>query len=137
MRWPSNLRQVRVYCLIQTGVLKSFGSRHKGKSSDFVLGFQCCAVDIITAFCYAKNWDTTKAPDFNSKIVLAFQAALPILTMRKYSSTVIRVMRFIPPWFGKKVGSPVTRSLFVLRGASNLFWPPEARVAIDRTVSRR
>ena len=90
----------------------------KGKSSDLVLGFHCFSVDVITAFCYAKNWDATRAPDFKSDIVLASQAVLPILTMRKYSGALVKIMRYIPLWFGKKFGSPVTRALFMLRAVS-------------------
>ncbi|KAI9435560.1 putative P450 monooxygenase [Lactarius indigo] len=87
----------------------------KGKSSDLVLGFHCFSVDVIMAFCYAKDWDATRVPDFQSDIVLASQAVLPIITMRKYSGTLVKIMRRIPMWFGKNFGSPVTRALFSLR----------------------
>ncbi|KAH9055044.1 putative P450 monooxygenase [Lactarius vividus] len=60
-----------------------------GKSSDLVLGFQCFSVDVITAFCYAKNWDATKAPDFESDIVLASHAVLPLFTMGKYLANFV------------------------------------------------
>lgn len=86
-----------------------------GKSSDVVLGFHCFSFDVIMAFCYAKNWDTTRVPDFKSDIVFATQAVLPILTMRKYSGILVKMMRYIPIWFGKNYGSVVTRSLFSLR----------------------
>ncbi|KAI9435562.1 putative P450 monooxygenase [Lactarius indigo] len=88
-----------------------------GKSSNIFLGFHCFSVDLIMAFCYAKDWNATKAPDFQSDIVLASQAVLPIITMRKYSSTLVKMMRYIPNWFGQKVGSSVTRALFLLRVA--------------------
>lgn len=87
----------------------------EGKSSDLVLGFHCFAVDVIMAFCYAKDWDATNVPDFKSDIVIASQNVLPILTMRKYSGTLVKMMRYIPVWFGKNFGSPVTRALFLLR----------------------
>jgi hypothetical protein len=80
------------------------------------------------AFCYAKNWDTTRVPDFKSDIVFATQAVLPILTMRKYSGILVKMMRYIPIWFGKNYGSVVTRSLFSLREVRNR---PEARVVIN------
>ncbi|KAN0142182.1 putative P450 monooxygenase [Lactarius tabidus] len=86
-----------------------------GKSSDLVLGFHCFSFDVIMDFCYAKNWDTTRVPDFKSDIVFACQAVLPILTMRKYSGLLVKAMRYIPIWFGKKYGSVVTRSMFSLR----------------------
>ncbi|KAI9459897.1 putative P450 monooxygenase [Lactarius psammicola] len=95
---------------------KLFGSCDtKGKSSDFMLGFHCFAVDVIMTFCYAQNWDTTKVPDFQSDIVLASQAVLPIFTMHKYSGPFLKMMRYIPMSFGKKFGTPVTKALFLLR----------------------
>jgi len=116
-------------------VVQTFGSCDtKGKSSDLALGFHCFAVDVIMDICYAKNWDATKVPDFQSDIVLASQAVLPIITMRKYSGTLVKMMRHIPNWFGKKVGSPVTRALFLLREVSIL---PKARVAIETFPRRR
>ncbi|KAI9459866.1 putative P450 monooxygenase [Lactarius psammicola] len=86
-----------------------------GESSDLVLGFHCFSVDVIMDICYGKNWDATKVPDFQSDIVLASQAVLPIITVRKYSGTLVKVMRHIPTWFGKRSSSPVTRALFFLR----------------------
>ncbi|KAH8993149.1 putative P450 monooxygenase [Lactarius akahatsu] len=87
----------------------------KGKSSDLVLGFHCFSVDVIMAFCYAKDWNATRVPDFQSDIVLASQAVLPIITLRKYSGTLVKIMRRIPMWFGQNFGSPATRALFSLR----------------------
>ncbi|KAH9057596.1 putative P450 monooxygenase [Lactarius vividus] len=87
----------------------------RGKSSDLVLGFHCFSVDVIMAFCYAKDWNATRVPDFQSDIVIASQAVLPIITMRKYSGTLVKIMRRIPMWFGQNFGSPVTRALFMLR----------------------
>ncbi|KAH9172366.1 putative P450 monooxygenase [Lactarius sanguifluus] len=84
------------------------------KSSDLVLGFHCFGVDVIMAFCYAKNLDATKVPDFRSDIVLASEMAVPIITIRKYSSTLVKMMRYIPMWYGKNFGSPMTRALFLL-----------------------
>ncbi|KAH9052057.1 putative P450 monooxygenase [Lactarius deliciosus] len=88
-----------------------------GKSSDIFLGSHCFSVDVVMAFCYAKDWNATKVPEFQCDIVLASQAVLPVITMRKYSSTLVKMMRYIPNWFGKEVGSPVTRALFLLREA--------------------
>ncbi|KAI9455335.1 putative P450 monooxygenase [Lactarius psammicola] len=87
-----------------------------GKSSDLVLGFQCFAVDVIMAFCFAKNWDATKAPDFESEVVLASHAVLSFLTMGKYSGVFVKIAGYIPIWFGSNFGPPVTRALFLLRG---------------------
>ena len=110
-------------------MVQTFGSCDtKGKSSDLALGFHCFAVDVIMDICYAKNWDATKVPDFRSDIVLASQAVLPIITMRKYSGTLVKMMRYIPMWFGKNFGSPVTRALFMLRKVSTR---PKAKVAVD------
>jgi len=116
--------------LIWSGVVvQTFGSCDtKGKSSDLVLGFHSFGVDIIMAFCYAKNFDATKVPDFQSDIVLAAEVSMPIVTLRKYSGTLVKVMRYIPMWFGKKFGSPVTRAVFLLHAVSIR---PKARVAID------
>ncbi|KAI9459930.1 putative P450 monooxygenase [Lactarius psammicola] len=86
-----------------------------GKSSDLMLGFHCFSVDVITTFCYAKNWDATKVPDFQSDIVLASQAVLPILTVHKYSGPLLKMMRYVPMRFGKNFGTPVTKALFLLR----------------------
>ncbi|KAH9177355.1 putative P450 monooxygenase [Lactarius sanguifluus] len=85
-----------------------------GKSSDIFLGSHCFSVDVVMAFCYAKDWNATKVPEFQCGIVLASQAVLPVITMRKYSSTLVKMMRYIPNWFGKKAGSSVTRALFLL-----------------------
>ncbi|KAI9459862.1 putative P450 monooxygenase [Lactarius psammicola] len=70
-----------------------------GKSSDLVLGFHSFSIDVIMAFCYAKNWDATKVPDFQSDIVLASQIVISITTVRKYSDTLVKMMRYIPMWF--------------------------------------
>ncbi|KAF8272731.1 hypothetical protein EI94DRAFT_1412381, partial [Lactarius quietus] len=85
------------------------------KSSDIVLGFHCFSVDVIMAFCFAKKLDATKVPDFKSDVIVASQAVLPILTVRKYSAFLVAVMRHIPLWLGKNYGSPVTKALFSLR----------------------
>ena len=112
-----------------------FGSpdKKKGNSSDLVLGFHCFSFDVIMAFCFAKNCDTTRVPDFKSDVVIASQKALPILTMRKHSGTLVKMMRFIPIWVGKNYGSVVTRSLFSLREVRNR---SEARVVIDTIEPR-
>ncbi|KAI9437710.1 putative P450 monooxygenase [Lactarius indigo] len=101
-----------------TGVVGSnfWFLRYKGKSSDLVLGFQCFAVDVIMSFCYAKNWDATKAPDFESDIVLASHAVLPLFTMGKYLGNFVRIMGYIPKWFGINFGPSATRAVFLLRG---------------------
>ncbi|KAF8263845.1 cytochrome P450 [Lactarius quietus] len=78
-----------------------------GKSSDLVMGFHCFSIDVIMAFCFAKNLDATKAPDFKSDIIFASQAVLPILTVGKYSGILLKTMRHTPLWFGKRYGSPV------------------------------
>ncbi|KAH9003881.1 putative P450 monooxygenase [Lactarius hatsudake] len=71
----------------------------------------------VMAFCYARDWNATKVPEFQCDIALASQAVLPVMTMRKYSSTLVKMMRYIPNWFGKEVGPSVTRALFLLRKA--------------------
>ncbi len=81
-----------------------------------MLGFQCFAVDVILAFCYAKNWDATKAPDFESDIVIASHAVLSIFTVGKYLGPFVKITGYIPMWFGLNFGPPVTRALFLLRG---------------------
>lgn len=88
------------------------------KSSDLVLGFQCFAVDVILAFCYAKTWDATKAPDFESDMVLAFQAVTPIFTVAKYSGAFVKLMRYTPMWLGLHFGPSITRAWFLLRKVS-------------------
>ena len=85
------------------------------------------------AFCYAKNWDTTKAPDFESDIVRALQAVLPILTVRKYTGP-LKFMQYIPVWFGMKSSSPVLRASFMLRGVGIR---PAARVVTDTFFPHR
>ncbi|KAH8980596.1 cytochrome P450 [Lactarius hatsudake] len=67
------------------------------------------------AFCYAKNLDAIKVPDFRSEIVPASEMAAPIITVRKCSGTLVKMMRYIPMWFGKNFGSPMTRAVFLLR----------------------
>ena len=79
-------------------------------------------------FCYAKNVDATRVPDFKCDLVLASQVALPILTTRKYSTILVKTMRHIPIWFGKNYGFRITRSIFSLREVRNR---PKARAAID------
>ncbi|KAF8271518.1 hypothetical protein EI94DRAFT_1698069 [Lactarius quietus] len=56
---------------------------------------RCFTVDVIMAFCYVKNWDATKAPDFESDIVLAFHAVAPIITMAKYSGTFFMLRKVL------------------------------------------
>ncbi|KAH9177359.1 cytochrome P450 [Lactarius sanguifluus] len=89
----------------------------KGKSSNLMLGFHCFGVDVIMAFCYAKNWDATKVPDFQSDIVLASKVAIRVITIRKYSRTLVKVMRHIPVWFGKNFGTPMTKAMFLFQAA--------------------
>lgn len=91
----------------------------EGKSSDLVLGFHCFSLDVIMDFCYAKNVDATRVPDFKCDIVLASEVVLPILTIRKYSSILVKTMPYIPIWFGKNYGFPITRSLFSLKEVRN------------------
>lgn len=100
----------------------------KGMSSDLVLGYHCFAVDVVMEFCYGKNLDATRAPDFQSDFVLAAQAVPPVLTIRKYSMLLVKAMRYIPLWFGKNYGSSTTRALFSLREVRTR---PRARVVID------
>ncbi len=85
-------------------------------------------------FSRTSNWDATKVPDFQSDIVLASQAVLPILTMHKYSGPLLKMMRYIPMRFGKNFGTPVTKALFLLREVSIR---PKARVAIETFPHRR
>jgi cytochrome P450 len=92
--------------------LRRLGSSICG--SDLVLGFQCFAVDVILAFCYAKTWDATKAPDFESDMVLAFQAVAPIFTVGKYSGTFVKIMQYTPMWLGLNFGPSITRAWFLL-----------------------
>jgi hypothetical protein len=61
----------------------------KGKSSDLVLGFHCFSVDVIMAFCYVKNWDATKAPDFEFDILAAQEARSDGTTCADSDSTSI------------------------------------------------
>ena len=116
MPWLINIRQVREPFDVdwrrrpQAFVLTTI----KGKSSDVVLGFHCFSIDVIMAFCFAKNLDTTKVPDFQSEIILASHAVLPILTVGKYSTILLKMMRRTPVWFGKKYGSSVTKAWFSL-----------------------
>ncbi|KAH9023771.1 putative P450 monooxygenase [Lactarius pseudohatsudake] len=110
-----DLIQERVNVLCDALARQFAAGGTKGKSSDLVLGFHCFGVDVIMAFCYAKNSDATKVPDFQSDIVLASEMAAPIITVRKYSSTLVKMMRYIPMWFGKNFGSPMTKAVFLLR----------------------
>ncbi|KAH8979452.1 cytochrome P450, partial [Lactarius akahatsu] len=89
----------------------------KGQSSDLMLGFQSFGVDVIMAFCYAKNWDTTKVPDFQSDIVIASQVAIAISTLSKYSRTLVKMTRYVPMWVGKNFGSPMTRAVFFIHAS--------------------
>ncbi|KAH9018440.1 putative P450 monooxygenase [Lactarius hengduanensis] len=71
----------------------------------------CFSVDVVMAFRYAKDWNATTVPEFQCDIVLASQAVLPVITMRKYSSTLVKMMRYISNWFGKEVGSSEAAAL--------------------------
>ncbi|KAH9059880.1 putative P450 monooxygenase [Lactarius vividus] len=86
----------------------------KGKSSDLMLGFHSSGVDVIMAFCYAKNWDTTNVPDFQSDIVIASQVAIAVTTVSKYSRALVKMTRYVPMWVGKNFGSPMTRAVFFI-----------------------
>ncbi|KAH8984300.1 putative P450 monooxygenase [Lactarius hatsudake] len=89
----------------------------KGKSSDLMLGFQSFGVDVIMAFCYAKDWDTTKVPDFQSDIVIASQVAIAVTTLSKYSRTLVKMTRYVPMWVGKNFGSRMTRAVFFIHAS--------------------
>ncbi|KAI9431914.1 putative P450 monooxygenase [Lactarius indigo] len=110
-----DLVQERVNVLCDALARQFASGDTKGRSSDLVLGFHCFGVDVIMAFCYAKNWDATNVPDFRSDIVIAAQVAIRFVTIRKYSKTLVKMMRCIPMWFGKNFGSPMTRAIFLLR----------------------
>ena len=86
-----------------------------GKSSNLYLGFRCFTTDVITLFCYNKSLEATKAPDFHAPIVLASEAALPVLSLGKYSSFLVALIHYIPPWLGKKIGPPFMTALLQLR----------------------
>jgi hypothetical protein len=86
-----------------------------GKSSNFYLGFRCFATDVITRFCYNKSFEATKAPDFHADIVIASEKLLPILSLGKYSSLLVTLLHYFPPWLGKKIGPPVMSAFYQLR----------------------
>ncbi|KAI0258151.1 cytochrome P450 [Gloeopeniophorella convolvens] len=106
-----DLVQERVNVLCEA-LAKQFAT---GKSSDFLHGYQCFAVDVVMFFCYAKTLDATRAPNFEADVVLASEAVLPILTIGKYSGLFVRLVRHIPASFAIRFGSPLIRSLFLLR----------------------
>jgi hypothetical protein len=89
-----------------------------GKSSNLYLGFRCFATDVLTLFYYNKSLETTKVPDFHADIVVALEGMLPILSLCKYSSSLVRVLHYLhylPGWVAKNSGSPVLSALFCLR----------------------
>ncbi|KAH9003880.1 hypothetical protein EDB86DRAFT_2826432 [Lactarius hatsudake] len=68
----------------------------------------------------AKHRRDVLAPFFSRTSILQAQdlvmerAVLPIITIRKYSGTLVKIIHRIPMWFGQNFGSPVTRALFSL-----------------------
>ncbi|KAI9511645.1 putative P450 monooxygenase [Russula earlei] len=86
-----------------------------GKSSNLYLGFRCFATDVLTLFCYNKSLEATKAPDFEAEIVVALESMLPILSLCKYSSFLVKLLHYFPAWLAKNSGSPVLSALFRLR----------------------
>jgi hypothetical protein len=86
-----------------------------GKSSNLYLGFRCFATDVLTLFCYNKSLEATKAPDFHAGIVVASETVLPIIGLSKYSRILVILLRYLPPWLGKKFGPPVMTALYQLR----------------------
>jgi hypothetical protein len=86
-----------------------------GKSSNLYLGFRCFATDVLMLFCYNKSLEATKAPDFHAPIVIALETMLPILSLSKYSSFLVMLLHYYPPWLGKKTGPPVMTAFYQLR----------------------
>jgi len=86
-----------------------------GKSSNLYLGFRCFATDVLMLFCYNKSLEATRARDFEAEIVVGLESMLPILSLCKYSSFLVRLLHYFPAWLAKKSGSPVLSALFRLR----------------------
>ena len=91
------------------------GQYAAGKSSNLYLGFRCFATDVLTLFCYNKSLEATKAPDFHAPIVVTCETMLPILSLGKYSSVLVTLLHYFPPYLGKRFGSPVTNAFYQLR----------------------
>ena len=92
-----------------------------GRSSNLYLGFRCFATDVLTLFCYNKSLEATKAPDFHANIVVALETMLPILSLLKYSRPLVRLLHYLPPWLGKKIGPPVMTAFYELREVRSPF----------------
>ena len=70
---------------------------HPGKSSDLYLGFQCLAADVVTNFLFATCFDQLSFPDFQGDIVKGVDMSLPALTLGRFSSVFIWIVRHFPP----------------------------------------
>ncbi|KAI0042794.1 cytochrome P450 [Auriscalpium vulgare] len=91
------------------------GQYDLGKYSDLNLGFRCFTMDVITSFCYARSFDATLAPDFNSALVHALDESLPMLTLNKYSQFFVWCMRNTPRWVAMRMSSPAMAAVFCMR----------------------
>ena len=85
-------------------------------------------------FCYNKSLEATKAPDFHAQIVIALETMLPILSLSKYSSFLVTLLHYFPPWLGKKVGPPIMTSFYQLREVRVLSSQYAALVACHFTL---
>jgi hypothetical protein len=86
-----------------------------GKSSNLYLGFRCFATDVLTLFCYNTSLEATKAPDFHANIVVMSETMLPILSLCKYSSFLVTLIHYFPPWLGKHIGPSFLTAFYQLR----------------------
>ncbi|KAI0047712.1 putative P450 monooxygenase [Auriscalpium vulgare] len=91
------------------------GQYAQGKFSDLTLGFRCFATDVITSFCYARSFDATSAPDFDSALVHASEEVLPMLTLGKHFQVFVWFLRYTPRWLALRIASPALVAFFRLR----------------------
>ncbi|KAG9185504.1 hypothetical protein G6011_08048 [Alternaria panax] len=52
----------------------------EAKSVDLFYAFRCMSVDVITTFCFGKSIHAVDEPDFKAPIVVALEAATPLLS---------------------------------------------------------
>ena len=103
-------------CLFSVSVSRN-DNPHLGKSSDLYLGFQCFSADTITTFLFSTSFDQLSFPDFQGDIVQGVDVAMPTITLRKFSTVFVWLMRNFPPSILMHV-SPSIRGLFIFRWVS-------------------
>ncbi|KAG7453091.1 cytochrome P450 [Guyanagaster necrorhizus] len=77
--------------------------------------FKSTTMDVITAYCYARSFDTLSHPDFTHPVLLSSERAVPMITSIRHFPT-LQILHHLPEWLTKLL-NPETLGFVELRKA--------------------